>query len=332
MKETLNTVRVGLFCLLGLAVIWIVYETLQEGTIFGTRGYPISGQFEDVKMLRSGDDVRISGVRVGRVLETRLSNGTAEAIFEIDPEVRIARDSVATIAISSVLGSNHVAIEMGETSEYLDAGDTIATRESADINDVFAQLGEITGRVDGLFENLDGVFAAMTGTEEEPGALQNLNTLLAENREALRATIDNVREISEKINEGEGTIGRLVNDGTAYESLLSAVNEIAAAAEQASQLTREANEVVAHIRGGEGTLGSLIYGEEIGREIEAVSANLHELSDRLVNGEGTLGRLLADDTLFNDIQAVIQKAERTIDGLNEQGPITAVGVAAGALF
>lgn len=332
MKETLNTVRVGLFCLLGFAVTWIVYETLQEGRLLKTAGYTILGRFEDVKLLRAGDDVRISGVRVGRVSETRLQNGRAEVVMEIGEDVRIASDSVATIATSSVLGSNHVVIDLGDAPEKLEPGDLIATRHTADLNEVFAKLGDIADRVDGLFDSLDGTLGAITGTEDQPSALQTLNTVLNENRESLRTTMDNLRDITGRINSGEGTIGRLINDEGAYDRLIAAVDEIARAAEQASEMTASANEVVSHIRAGEGTLGSLIYGEEVGQEIEAIASNLRELSERLVNGEGTLGRLLADDSLFNDLQAVIQKAERTIDGLNEQGPITAVGVAAGALF
>src|SRR5690554_2585733 len=60
MKETLNTVRVGLFFLLGLAVIWVVYEALNEGAVFRAEGFPVNAPFGDVKMLRTGDDVRVS--------------------------------------------------------------------------------------------------------------------------------------------------------------------------------------------------------------------------------------------------------------------------------
>jgi phospholipid/cholesterol/gamma-HCH transport system substrate-binding protein len=366
MKETLNTVRVGLFFLLGLAVIWIVYETLQQGRLFAEDTYPIYGQFGDVKMLRSGDDVRVSGVRVGRVSQVRLRNGMAEAVLDIDEKVRISRDSVATIAVSSMLGGNHVAIDMGKAEELLAPGDRIATRHTADLNEVFAQLGEVAGRVDSLFDDIGAVLGAITGTPEEPGALQNFNAILQENREALQATIENVREITDKVNHGEGTIARLINDDTAYQNLMATVEEITKAAEQAASLMNDGAEMMAHIRSGEGTLGNLIYGEDLGREvqamtsnlrevserlakgegtlgrllvddtlfgeIQAVAANLREVSDRLAKGEGTIGRLLVDDTLYRDIQGVVQRAERALEGLNEQGPITAVGVAAGALF
>lgn len=332
MKETLNTARVGLFCLLGMAVIWIVYETLREGRLFAEEGYLIQAEFQTVKMLRSGDDIRAAGVRVGRVAETRLENGRAVAILEISDWVRIPRDSVATIGMSSMLGNNYVGIEMGEAEDYLSAGDRIATKHTADLNEVFAQIGEAMERVDDIFDDVGALFASITGTPEEPGVVTNLNAILQENREALHAAITNIREVTDKINQGDGTLARLINDDTAYVSLLAAVDEIGKAAENATALTSDAGEMMAHIRSGEGTLGSLIYGDDLGAEIEAMARNLRQVSDRLAQGEGTLGRLLVDDSLYREVQAVIQKAERTLDGLNEQGPITAVGIAAGALF
>jgi|GEM_PF-206660 len=333
MKETLNTVRVGLFFLLGLAVIWIVYETLREGRLFGTDGFPVYAQFTDVKALRSGDDVRVAGVRVGRVAETRLRDGRAEAVLELQSNAEIPRDSVATVAISSLLGTNFVSIEIKSAGgPFLQPGDQIATRHTADLNEIFAQVGQLGERLEGVLGDVSGAFAGITGSPDQPGVLDNLNAVLAENREALSASMENIREITDKMNRGEGTLARLLNDREAYDSLLAAVNEINQAAQNASTFTSEAGEIVAHIRRGEGTIGSLVYGEDLGREIQAITGNLRQMSDRLAAGEGTLGRLLSDDTLYRDLQAVIQRAERTLEGLGEQGPITAVGIGANALF
>jgi phospholipid/cholesterol/gamma-HCH transport system substrate-binding protein len=333
MKETLNTVRVGLFFLVGVAIVWIVFETLRDGRIVAGDSYNIVAEFGDVKMLRGGDDVRVSGVRVGRVAETRLKNGKAEAVLEIRREIDIPHDSVATVAISSMLGTNFVSIEAGTPGgPVLAPGDRIATRHTADLNQIFSQLGELGDRIEGLFGGIGDAFAGLSGTPDQPGFVDSLNLILAENREALNTSLENIREITEKINRGDGTLARLLNDDQAYQSLTAAIDEIGRAAERASALTGDAGEILAHIRSGEGTIGSLIYGEELGDEIQAIAGNLRQLSDRLASGEGTLGRLLADDTLYRDIQAVIQKAERTIEGLGEQGPITAVGIAANALF
>ncbi len=50
------------------------------------------------------------------------------------------------------------------------------------------------------------------------------------------------------------------------------------------------------------------------------------------SGKGTLGRLIMEDDLYENTQKLISKAGKTLDGMGESAPISAVGAAAGALF
>jgi len=134
------------------------------------------------------------------------------------------------------------------------------------------------------------------------------------------------------VNKGEGTLGRLVNDPAAYESLVSTLGEIKVAATEAKAFVSSTQSIIDQVRSGKGTLGSLLYDDEAGQNIKVVAKNLRELSDKLNKGEGTLGKLISDDTLFRDAQGIMRKVDRAVDGLADQGPITAVGVAANALF
>ncbi|HWA25785.1 MAG TPA: hypothetical protein VG734_09000, partial [Lacunisphaera sp.] len=59
---------------------------------------------------------------------------------------------------------------------------------------------------------------------------------------------------------------------------------------------------------------------------------LKAVSAKLNSGQGTLGKLISDDSLYLNVQSTIKKADKMIDGLGDQGPITAVGVAAQSLF
>ena len=60
--------------------------------------------------------------------------------------------------------------------------------------------------------------------------------------------------------------------------------------------------------------------------------NLQAVTDKLNKGEGTLGKLINDDSLYTDAKGTLKKADKMIDGLSDQGPITAVGIVANALF
>jgi phospholipid/cholesterol/gamma-HCH transport system substrate-binding protein len=86
------------------------------------------------------------------------------------------------------------------------------------------------------------------------------------------------------------------------------------------------------VKSGKGTLGVLLYDDAAATNIKTTAANLRQISDKINNGQGTLGKLISDDGLYKDVQSTLKKADQMIDSLNDQGPITAVGVAAQAVF
>ena len=59
MNNAQQTARVGLFFLLGLALIWVTFETLSRGTITREAGYTLVARFSNLKELKAGDDVRM---------------------------------------------------------------------------------------------------------------------------------------------------------------------------------------------------------------------------------------------------------------------------------
>lgn len=330
MTTTQNTARVGLFFLLGVALIWVTFETLGDGNALKKNGYALIAGFENLKELKSGDDVRMAGVKIGVVATTRLENTRAVAELRIDPAVKIAGDALANIGSAGLLGTNYIAITLGSPdAPPLAAGGEIQTTASADLNTIMTQIGELGGKLEDALGSISGVIG---GKEGEPGMFQRLDTLLTENSEKVNATLSNLQAITTKVNAGEGTLGKLINDPRLHDELLASVDEIKIAAGDARNFMKEAQVIVSQIKSGQGTLGALIYDDQAGNDIKAVAANLKELSDKLAKGEGTLGKLINDDGLYLEVQGTLRKADRALDGMSDSGPITAVGVVAGALF
>lgn len=332
MNTSMQSIRVGLFFILGVALIWVVFESLGHKSVFGDKGYGIIARFESLKQLKPGDDIRMAGVRIGSVAATRLGDGAVEAVLTIDTGIQIPVDSIGRIAAAGLLGNSFLSLDLGTRSlGYYQPGDTINTVEAIDLNDVLTKIGEFSEKMEGMMDNLGGALGGLSGGEGE-GVFANLNRLVEENRENLAATVANLKSVSEKIDRGEGTIGRLLNDPALYDEVLAAVADIRTASANASRLTEDAADIFATIRQGKGAIGTLVYNDEIGKQIEVTLTNIREITDKLNNGEGTLGKLIADDTLFLDAKATLKKVDTALDGFSDQGPITAVGVGAQAIF
>lgn len=330
MNNHQQTVRVGLFFLLGCALAWITFESLSGGRLFRPEGYTLVAPFANLKGLKSGDEVLMAGVKIGSVAETRLGQNRVEAVLAIEPKVKIPTDALASVETSSLLGSQHLAVSFGHAATYFKDGDEIPTKNTVDMNEVIAQLGSLGAKLEQV---ADGVSKALGGGEEGSKSLfTKLDQLVTENGPKLTETVANLQDITAKIKNSEGTLGRLVNDPKLHDELLVSVTEIKQAAADARTFMGDAKGIVADVKAGKGTLGVLLYDDTTAGNIKVTAKNLRELSDKINSGEGTLGKLIADETLYKDVQSTLKKADRMIDGLGDQGPITAVGVAAQSLF
>src|SRR6185369_15502139 len=116
MNNVQQTARVGLFFLLGLALIWVTFETLSGGKVFKDKGYTVIAGFETLKSLKPGDEVRMAGVKIGEVQKTQLAGRRAEAILRIDSNVHIKNDAVATISMQGLIGTNTISIDLGSVN------------------------------------------------------------------------------------------------------------------------------------------------------------------------------------------------------------------------
>lgn len=330
MNNASQTIRVGLFFVLGLALAWITFESLNGGHLFKPKGYTLVAGFANLKGLKTGDEVRMAGVKVGTVHLTRLAPHRVEAVLQILPDTKIPSDAVASVEQSSLLGSNYLGVTFGTPGvELLKDGDEISTKATVDMSEVISQLGTLGNKL----EQVIGEFGKSMGAGGENGNLfQKIDRLVTENGPKLTETVNNLQDITAKIKNGEGTMGKLVNDSRLHDELLASVGELKAAATDARTFMGDAKGIVADVKGGKGALGVLLYDEPTAASLKASVANLREVSAKLNSGQGTLGKLISDDSLYLSVQSTMKKADRALDGLGDQGPITAVGVVAGKLF
>ncbi len=332
MNNAQQTARVGLFFLLGLALTWVTFETLSDGKVFKDRGFTLIAGFESLKELKQGDEVRMAGVKIGSVESTRLSPSgrRAEAVLRIEPNTIVKEDATASIVMAGLIGTNYIGVDLGSPNAApLKDGAEIKTKVTPDLNAIMGELGNLGKKLE---DSLGTITSAVAGDGKNPGLFQKIDKMVTENSEKVNTTMTNLQEVTTKINKGEGTLGKLINDPKLHDELIAGVTEIKAAAADARSFVANAQAIVDQVKAGKGAIGALVFDEKAGTDIKATVANLRSVSDKLAKGEGTLGKLINDDTILRDAQAVLKKANNAIDGLGDSGPITALGVVANSLF
>lgn len=217
-----QAIRVGLFFIFGVLLIWIVFETLSESTFYKENGYPVKVLFSDLKQLKLSDDVRVAGVRVGSVADTYLKDNHAVAVLNIENGFLIPKDSIASISTAGLLGSNYISILPGKSLENLEANDMVASLEKVDLSSMIEQVGDIGKRIDKFIAKLE---RAITQEGDKQGTIAMLlyDHEFASN---LKSTASNIQSFSQKLNNENSTIGRLLSDDTLYQKAVDAVNKV----------------------------------------------------------------------------------------------------------
>jgi phospholipid/cholesterol/gamma-HCH transport system substrate-binding protein len=189
-----RAVRLGAFIVTTLAILVVGVFIIGGKQYLFSPTYRLKAQFDNVMGLNAGGDVRVGGVHSGTVRTIELPHKPGEKVIivvDLDKSTHeiIKRDSVATIETEGLLGNQYLAISFGSaTAADVRDGDTIASIPPLDMA--------------GLFQKASVIL------DSSQAAIQN----------ATRAAA-NLDSITAKINQGQGTVGALVNDKQLYSNL-----------------------------------------------------------------------------------------------------------------
>ncbi len=139
-RNTLETLMGAIVLTAAAGFVMLVYEAAD---FQGDGGYEIIADFGSTGGLSVGDDVRISGIKVGRIIEQNLDPVTysARIAMAIAPDVQIPADTSARITASSLLGGNYLELMPGADSEMLASGAVIYdTRDPVSISDLLGKM------------------------------------------------------------------------------------------------------------------------------------------------------------------------------------------------
>jgi phospholipid/cholesterol/gamma-HCH transport system substrate-binding protein len=160
---------VGIFALLGIAAL--VYLSVRLGNIglFPRPGYTLYANFDNISGLKTGDQVQLAGVLVGKVQSISLQDNRAHVGLRINNGVEIDTDAIAAIKTSGIIGDKYVSIALGAGEQSLTSGGTIRQTQSAFIlEDAIGQLINNSGASSKPSESNSASNEAGGGTNPSP--------------------------------------------------------------------------------------------------------------------------------------------------------------------
>ncbi|MFO1487393.1 MAG: MlaD family protein [Verrucomicrobiota bacterium] len=323
MKNSLET-RIGIFvALVVLAAVFIL--DIIGGPEKFTRGQRIYAQFKNAQDLKVGDRVKMAGVEVGRVEEIKLTNNLVLVGMKIRSEVEVKLDSVATIKFTGLMGQNFVAVDFGSPGGTPAVnGSIIGSAEQPDLSAIMKRLDNVAAGVENITKTFSG--------DTIDNLLGPFTDFLKANRESLTATFANMESISGQISKGQGTIGKLIYEDSFYTAALDTVSNLQTATDEIKVTIADARKMLADVEAGQGTLGKLVKDEKLYTETTESMTNLKEILQKINQGDGTIGKLVNDQEFYKNAKMTLQKLDKATDGLEDQGPLSVLGIVVNSLL
>jgi len=292
---TWTELRVGLFVLVALFIIaaGIFYVT---GAGFLGPKYRLRTYLPEVAGVSNGAPVRLDGVDIGNVESIKLvprtpghipeKNRNIEIVMRLDKRFQndILSDSTASLVTEGLLGNRYVNVTRGFTGVPLKENQEVQGTEEKAIKEVVESSADVLLNLKALSQDVRDLVA---GVQEGRGSLGKLLTDdQAYNH--LNSILAKGDQMVSNVQRGQGTIGKLVASDEMYGKVSTTLDNV--------------NGIVSDVRTGKGTLGKLLYDPTLYDEAKKAVENGGSLIEDVRSGKGSLGKLTTDDELYNKLR------------------------------
>ena len=323
MKNSLET-RLGIFFALVFVAAFVLFEMVGGGRFFDS-GIPIKARFNSAGDLKVGDPVKLAGVDIGRVQTIRIADGKVEVSMTVEPAAGVRTDSKASIKFTGMMGQNFMAIDFGNpASPVVSTGALLESREQPDLAAIMSKLESAADGMQNMTKSFSG--------EDFTKLLGPMTDMIKDNQPRIASILSNLDSVTTGINQGEGTLGRLLRQDTLYVQTLQAVTNLIASTEDLKLTLSTTRQMMADMNSGKGTIGRLLVDDSLFRETTNMITNLREVAEKLNRGNGTVGQLINDDAFLRNLKLTLQKVEKATETLEDAGPLQVIGTAAGSIF
>lgn len=297
---------VGLFLLLGAALVGGLIVQFSDPGFGAKGGYPIAVEVKDATGIRAGVPVRLGGVEIGRVASDPVLNEAFTLLtipLTIHPDKRIPEGSTVKIDTSGLMGDRFVRILPPEKTngKFLPEGHRLVAVSAGSLNDLAGEAGE----------TLDDVAAASAEIRAAADRVEALaarldgEVLTGENLANFRGLLASLRATSENLESASGKVGPFLDEGR------GAIRDLGEVAAQARASFVGIDASTAKLADTLGTADASFATFDLTlKDLRSTLAETGSLLQRLQKGPGLAPALLNDPELKRDFENTLDKLER----------------------
>lgn len=295
--ERKRSIIVGLFVFLGLVILvaGIFIMGGQQNRFGGA--VRIKAVFDNVGGLKKGGNVWFSGVKIGTIREVHFTgdrNVEIQMVINNESKQYVRKDAVAVISSEGFIGNKMIVIEGGSSDvPFIEDGDQLHSKEGNDTEAMMATLQV--------------------------------------NNQNLVAITDDIKNLSERVRRGEGTVGAFFSDSLMAQNVKLMMVNLNQAAANSRRISESLAEFSSRMNNREGLANQLMTDtavfaslrvsaaqlEDATRNATLLTENLSTASGRLNERDNALGMLLNDPETASQLQRTMQNLETSSQKLDK---------------
>jgi len=293
-SDVKRNIKLGAFVIGGIVIFLAsVFYMGREGNMFN-KTFTVSAIFKNVEGLKEGDNVWLSGVKIGTVKKVQIvSEGKVVVSFSLKDKQNefIKKDATAYVGSDGLVGSKIVVIRPGTDARIIQDNDTINALSPTDTQELFNIAKEVGVNARSISNDLrliserlnkgEGVFGELL--KDGPFAMDLRKTMLA-----LKATGENTDRISEdakrimnEINYGDGLISKLINDTTYAVTFDSTLQNISRVGENSKVMSEDLQRIIKKINSSDNAVGVLLTDTAFAHKLRGTMDNAAAASIKL---------------------------------------------------
>ena len=212
-----NPVVIGAIGLGVIAALLLLAFNIDNIPLLAGRSH--SAALSEAGGLKAGDDVRIAGVKVGKVTVVDLDGNHVRVDFKVGRDTELGSETSATVRIKTILGQKYLALEPAGKGELTRTIPMSRTTPAYDVVEAFSDLATTTDAIDTeqLAESLDTVADTFRDSPDEVRAavdgLGRLSRTIASRDDQLRELLDHANGVTGVLADRNKQLVALMADG-----------------------------------------------------------------------------------------------------------------------
>jgi len=294
-------ITVGIVTFLALAMLFLGIS-LGKGFKVTSEDRLLKIRFPNSGGLQVSEPVVVNGVKRGTVISVKNDKSSVIATVMLDNYNDIKSDAQAKIMLLEITGGKKVEIHPGESDKKFDIKTEMTGITPADLSELVALIGEVSGDAVSLVRRLDTIAASGTALLADGKVIEeirlitsnaseisvNLNKFINDNYAKLENSIRNLNDLSASlkiaVDKHEPTVGRILNDiELTLNDTRKLVSNIDSTIANANELVANVNGLTNDLRHGDGFATKLLFDKELNNRLDSTFSNLSYLLDMIKN-------------------------------------------------